>query len=183
MWEFFGIIIDQLTETFRWFLYGFFGTIALLIALYRYKLLYNKRMLGFIKKVSYYLFMPIYVAFVCWMLSATILVEKDAKQLAQYSLEQVETSYFTKFLIEAADYSAEWVSGEINSKEQLIDTYINKNGFTEGKTSTKAIKWTLEKGLDYVLEKAIEQGKVNIGDETINFPLLIQEYLLCFGFF
>ncbi len=177
MWDFLGVIVEQLSETFRWFLIGYFGTIALLILLYKNQLLNNSSPFGFIKKVSYYIFLPVYVAIVCWFLSATIIVEKDAKQMAEYSLNKVEDSTLTLFLKEAVTYSTDWIDGEITTKEELVNTYLKKNGYEMGSYSTQVVEWTLNNGLEYIKKQAIEKGTIRVGEESINFPLLIQEYL------
>ena len=177
MWDFLKIIFEQLSETSKWFLVGYFGTISLLILLFKNNLLNYSSSLGFIKKISYYIFLPIYIAIICWFLSATMIVEKDAKQMAEYSLSKVENSTLNLFLKEVASYSSQWMGEEIQTKEELVETYLKKNNYKLDSYSTQVLEWSLNNGLEYIKNKAIEKGTIKVGEESINFPLLIQDYL------
>lgn len=177
MWEFFGIIVEQLTETFRWFFTGFSIIIFLLILLYNNNLLSNKGPLSFIKKVSYYMFFPLYIGIICWFTSATIIVEKDAIEIAKITLEKAENSIFPQFSKYILSLADDWIDGELSSKEELVNKYLEANNYEKGNISTKAMEWTLVNGIEYIENKAIEKGTLKIGDEKINFPLLISDYL------
>jgi hypothetical protein len=177
MWDFLGIIIDQLSETFRWFLSGFFITIVTLILLYKNNLLNKSGPLSFIKKVSYYLFFPLYIGIVCWFTSATLIVEKDAKELTRITLEKAESSLFPQFSYYILSLADGWIDRDVDSKEELVNNYLEINNYEKGSISTKAMEWTLTNGLEYIENKAIENGTLQIGDEKINFPKLISEYL------
>lgn len=177
MWDFLGIIIEQLGESFRWFLSGFFITIVTLILLYKNNLLSKNSPISFIKKIAYYLFFPLYIGIICWFTSATLSVEKDAKELAKITLEKAEDSlfpHFSKYILSLAD---DWLDGEVNSKEELIENYLEKNDYVKGNLSTTAMEWTLTNGLDYIKNQAVKNGNLKIDDETINFPKLISDYL------
>lgn len=177
MWEFLGILIDQLGETFRWFLTGFFFTVVLLILLYKNNLISNNNPFGFIKKISYYIFFPLYIGIICWFTSATLLVEKDAKELAKITLQKAENSLFPQFSKYILSLTDDWLDGSINSKEELVQNYLEKNDYKEGSLSTTAMEWTLNNGLKYIENQAIKNGTLKIGEENINFPKLISNYL------
>ena len=179
MWEFFGIIVEQLGETFRWFITGFLITLIVLILLYKNNSLSNNGTLSFIKKISYYLFFPLYIGIICWFTSATIIVENDAKEIAKITLEKAENSIFPQFSKYILSLADDWLDGELSSKEELVDNYLEAYNYEKGNISTKAMEWTLVNGIEYIENKAIEKGTLNIGDEKINFPLLINAYYIC----
>lgn len=177
MWEFLGYIVDQLGQTFKWFLTGLFLTITLLILLYKNKLLGNNSSLSFIKKISYYLFFPLYIGIISWFLSATLIVEKHATELARVTLEKAEESIFPQFSSYVLSLTDNWLDMKVNTKEELVNSYLQKNEYEQGAISTQAMKWTLINGIEYIENKAIENGDINLGDETVNFPKLISNYL------
>jgi len=117
MGDFLTILFDQLSETFRWFVLGYFITIALLIVLYRYQLVYHPPVFGFIKKVSYFIFLPLYIGILSWFLSATIYLEKDVIEITEYTFEETEKSILNSFLIEVAKNSSDWVNTELKTQK------------------------------------------------------------------
>ena len=177
MWDFFGIIIDHLSETFRWFLTGFFLTFVVLIILYKNNLLSKTGPLSFIKKVSYYIFFPLYIGIISWFFSATLIVETKAKELAEITIQKAQDSIFPQFSTYILSLANDWVDIEINSKEELVSRYLEEYNFEKGDYTTKAMHWTLISGLEYIENKAIEMGTVEIGDDKVNFPQLISDYL------
>ncbi|MEN8927786.1 MAG: hypothetical protein ABF240_02875 [Flavobacteriales bacterium] len=177
MWEVFGFIIDQLKETFWWFLMGIFVTITLLIILYKNNLLGRTGTINFIKKVSYYLFFPLYVGVLCWFASATFIVEKDATEMARITMEKAENSLFPEFSSYVLSLADSWLEGKVTSKEELIQNYLAKNDYQQGDLSTTALQWTLSNGIEYIKNQAVEKGTLEIGEEKINFPKLIADYL------
>lgn len=177
MWDFLGFIIDQLGQTFQWFLTGFFLMIVILILLYKNNLLSNTGPLSFIKKISYYLFFPLYVGIICWFFSATLIVEKEAKELARITIEKAQNSIFPQFSSYILSLADNWIEIEFDSKEELVASYLQKYDFKEGDYSTKAMQWTLVNGLEYIQNRAIENGSLQLGNEKVNFPKLISNYL------
>ena len=176
MWEFFEMIWEQLGETFKWFMTGFFGCICLLIILYKNDLLFRGKGLGFIKKVSYYLFLPLFVGVISWFYSTTRLVEKDAKQLAALTIETTQNTLLPSFYDYIISLANEWTEGKVTSKEELVDSYLKNHDYKEGDLTTKGMKWTLVNGLDYIEKTAIDNGELKIDDEEFNFPLLVSNY-------
>ena len=160
MWEFFGMIMEQLGETFRWFLTGLFGCAALLILLYKNNLIHHSKVIGFIKKVSYYLFLPLFVGIISWFYSTTLIVEKDAKELARITIEKTENSLlpgFYKYIVSLAD---EWTEGKIKTKDALVDSYLKSHDYKEGDLTTKAMRWTLTNGLEYIENSLAKTGLI-----------------------
>lgn len=176
MWEFFGIIIEQLAETFRWFFIGFLVTIVILILLYKNNLLNNNGALSFVKKVSYYIFFPLYIGIICWFTSATLIVENDAKELARITLEKAENSLFPKFSKYILSLTDDWIEGNISSKEELVENFLAINNYKAGSISKKTMEWTLIYGIEYIEKQAIDNGTIEIGDQEINIPKLVFDY-------
>lgn len=177
MSEFIGIIWEQLGTTFKWCFTGFLITIVTLILLYKNNLLGKSGPLSFIKKISYYLFFPLYIGIITWFFAATYTVEKDALKLAEMSIDAAENSLFPEFYEYAVSLADQYVGDKIKSKKQLVDDYLNKQGYLKGNFSTKTMRWTLENALSYIEDQAIAKGTIKIGQENINFPRLISEYL------
>ena len=177
MYDFFGIIIDQLGETFKWFLTGFFIMIVILILLYKNNLLSKTGPLSFVKKVSYYLFFPLYIGIVCWFFSATLIVETKTKELARITIQKAEESIFPQFTTYILSLAQNYANVEFNTKEELVTSYLSKYNFEKEDYSTQAMQWTLVNGLEYIENKAIENGSLQLGNENINFPQLISNYL------
>ena len=177
MWDFFDIVIQQLSETFKWSFTGFLITITVLILLYKNNLLSNSGPISFVKKVSYYIFFPLYIGIITWFFAATFTVEKNALELTKITLAKAENSLFPEFYSFAISLADEYIGTDFPSKEELITQYLTKYDYKEDDYSTKAIKWSLNNGLSYIENQAIERGTISIGEEKINFPQLISNYL------
>lgn len=178
MWDFIGIIWEQLSETFRWFFLGFLTTIAVLILLYRYHFINNTGGIAFIKKVSYYLFLPLYMGIISWFFSATYILQKDAQAFAHYSVNKIEDLLLPQLSKYIISLSKEYTKDEITSRDELVDSYLMNSGYKNGDLTTTAMRWTLTNGLSMVEESAIKHHKSNSKKIKSDYLTIIIDYLL-----
>jgi len=175
MWEFLGMIWEQLGETFIWFFYGFLGTIVFLFILFKYNVLRSKTSFGIIKKAVYYIFIPLYIGILSWFYSATNIVVDDAQKLADITIEKIGGSILSSFYNYAISFS-ESLDFEAETKEEFVDTYLTKNGYKKDSYTTIAYRWALVNGIDLLEKKAIESGDMSFAGEKFNIPQLISDY-------
>ncbi len=178
MWEFIGIVWEQLNETFRWFFLGFLTTIAVLILLYRYHFISNTGGIAFIKKVSYYLFFPLYMGILSWFFSATYIIQKDAEVFTHYSVNKAEDMLLPELSNYILSLSKDYNNNEISSKDELVDSYLMNSGYKNGDLTTTAIRWTLTNGLSMIEERAIKHHKTKSEKINSNYLTIIVDYLL-----
>ena len=175
MWEFLGIVWEQLGETFQSFFTGFLGAIVVLIVLFKYNILRSNSPFVLVKKAIYYIFIPFYIGVLSWFFSATRIVEKDAQKLAEITIDKVGDSILSGFYNYAISF-AESLDFEAKTKEEFVNTYLEKNGYKKGAYTTAIYHWTLVNGLDYLEKKAIDNGDMSFAGEKFNIPQLVSSY-------
>lgn len=175
MWDIFLTVLEQLGNTFRWGIVGFFIGIFIIFLLRKSKILKGETFFQLTKIAIYYIIFPIGIGSLFWLYAATKHVEKDVHQIANKSINQIENSLYPSFNKYITRYLKNYVDvNNVPTNDEIVSNFLNENKESSWFT-TEIMHWSLVKSLEYSEKQALKQMGISPNDKDLNVLLLANQ--------